>query len=194
MKRPGVLEYCRGGESVREVSRCDVDADAQIIEPVAEPAAERVLVETELQAGINREQLFQVKASFRCGLVLAPIGFVLMAVAVFMHWNAGADSMLGQFVMGGMLDAIAALLFIRSTRAQRGIDERLDEEHRDRNLAKAFEQCKSLPTGAARDALLIRLVLELSGVKNADENARAIDAAGRRRPSADARPKHQPQP
>jgi hypothetical protein len=160
----------------------------EVIRAVTAPDAERVPFETEQLANYYAQVLAQSKTSFWFSLVFASIGFLIIVLAAFMHADAEAGSTIARFVAGGVVDAVAALFFVQSKRAQESMAEFFDKLRRDRNHVEARKLCDSLETKEAKDALRLRLALHYAEVETADSIAEAIMSTCLRRMSTEAAP------
>ena len=147
------------------------------IRSVTTSDSEKIPFETEQLANYYSQVLAQSKVSFWFSLVFASIGFFIIVLAAFMHSEADTGSTIARFVAGGVVDAVAALFFVQSKRAQEAMSEFFDKLRRDRNHVEARKLCESLGSGETRDALRVRLALHYAEVSSPDDIARSIYAA-----------------
>jgi len=82
--------------------------------------------------------------------------------------------MIARFIAGGIVDAVAALFFVQSKRAQESMAEFFDKLRRDRNHLEARKLCENLDTPEAKDALRVRLALHYAEVASADAISESI--------------------
>jgi hypothetical protein len=172
--RSGALKSIRIGSFELQASERDVEQAREVIRAVAAPDSERVPFETEQLANYYAQVLGQSKTSFWFSLVFASIGFLIIVLAAFMHADAEAGSTIARFIAGGIVDAVAALFFVQSKRAQESMAEFFDKLRRDRNHLEARKLCESLDTPEARDALRVRLALHYAEVSAPDSIAESI--------------------
>ena len=158
----------------RQVEKVQVE---EFIRSVTAVDGDKVPFETEQLANYYSQVLAQSKVSFWFSLVFASIGFFIIVLAAFMHSSADTGSTIARFVAGGVVDAVAALFFVQSKRAQEAMSEFFDKLRRDRNHVEARKLCESLGTGETRDALRVRLALHYAEVSNPDDIARSIYTA-----------------
>jgi len=130
--------------------------------------------ETEQLENYYSQVLVQSRISFWFSLVFASIGFLIIVLAAFLHSTAAADSTIARFIAGGVVDAVAALFFVQSKKAQESMADFFDKLRRDRNHLEARKLCESLDSPAAKDALRVRLALHYAEVGNPDAIAEAI--------------------
>ncbi len=175
--RSGVLRHVKFGSFELQASEKDTQEARAIIQAVALSPEERVPFETEQLANYYAQVLAQSKISFWFSLVFASIGFFIIVLAAFMHAGADSGSTIARFIAGGVVDAVAALFFIQSKRAQESMAEFFDKLRRDRNHVEARRLCESLEIPAARDALRIRLSLHYAEVNTADAISDSIISA-----------------
>jgi hypothetical protein len=69
--------------------------------------------------------------------MFASVGFLIIVLAAFMHANAESGSTIARFIAGGIVDAVAALFFVQSKRAQESMADFFDKLRRDRNHMEA---------------------------------------------------------
>lgn len=172
--RAGVLKRVRFGSFELQASEKDTQEARALIQAVTTASGDKVPFETEQLANYYAQILAQSKVSFWFSLVFASIGFLIIVLAAFMHADAQAGSTIARFVAGGVVDAVAALFFVQSKRAQESMAEFFDKLRRDRNHLEARKLCESLDTASARDALRLRLSLHYAEVEKPDSIVEAI--------------------
>ena len=107
------------------------------IRSIISSVGEEIPFETEQLANYYSQVLAQSKVSFWFSLVFASIGFFIIVLAAFMYSEADTGSTIARFVAGGVVDAVAALFFVQSKRAQESMSEFFDKLRRDRNHVEA---------------------------------------------------------
>lgn len=172
--RSGTLKSIRIGSFELQASEREVEQAREVIRAVTAPDSERIPFETEQLANYYAQVLGQSKTSFWFSLVFASIGFLIIVLAAFMHADAESGSTIARFIAGGIVDAVAALFFVQSKRAQESMSEFFDKLRRDRNHLEARKLCESLDTPEARDALRVRLALHYAEVSAPDSIAESI--------------------
>lgn len=172
--RAGVLRSIKVGSLEIKGNEREVQEAREIIRSVTAPDTEKVPFETEQLANYYAQVLGQSKTSFWFSLVFASIGFLIIVLAAFMHADAESGSTVARFVAGGVVDAVAALFFVQSKRAQESMADFFDKLRRDRNHVKARKLCESLETKEAKDALRVRLALHYAEVETPDSIAESI--------------------
>ena len=172
--RAGVLKRIRFGSFELQASEKDTQEARALIQAVTSASGDKVPFETEQLANYYSQVLAQSKVSFWFSLVFASIGFLIIVLAAFMHADAESGSTIARFVAGGVVDAVAALFFVQSKRAQESMADFFDKLRRDRNHVEARKLCESLDASAARDALRLRLSLHYAEVNTPDSIAESI--------------------
>lgn len=172
--RSGVLRSIEFGSLKIQASEREIQQAKEIISSVTAPGAEKVPFETEQLANYYAQVLAQSKTSFWFSLVFASIGFLIIVLAAFMHADAESGSTIARFIAGGVVDAVAALFFVQSKRAQESMADFFDKLRRDRNHVEARNLCENLETKEAKDALRLRLALHYAEVEAPDSIAESI--------------------
>lgn len=172
--RSGALKSIRLGSFEIQAATKEVEQAREIIRTITAPDSERVPFETEQLANYYAQVLGQSKTSFWFSLVFASIGFLIIVLAAFLHADADSGSTVARFVAGGIVDAVAALFFVQSKRAQESMAEFFDKLRRDRNHLEARKLCESLEATEARDALRVRLALHYAEVNAPDSISESI--------------------
>ena len=178
--RAGVLKRIRFGSIEIEASEVEKREVKELIRAVADEEGKRVPFETEQLANYYSQVLAQSKTSFWFSLVFASIGFLIIVLAAFMHSAAETGSTIARFVAGGVVDAVAALFFVQSKRAQESMADFFDKLRRDRNHVEARKLCESLDSPVAKDAFRVRLALHYAEVGTPDSIAESIIQASAR--------------
>lgn len=172
--RSGALKSIRLGSLELQASTKEVEQAREIIRTITSPDSERVPFETEQLANYYAQVLGQSKTSFWFSLVFASIGFLIIVLAAFLHADASSGSTVARFAAGGIVDAVAALFFVQSKRAQESMAAFFDKLRRDRNQLEARKLCENLEARAARDALRVRLALHYAEVDAPDSISETI--------------------
>lgn len=172
--RSGVLKRVRFGSIEIEASEADRREVSELIRAATTSEPQKIPFETEQLASYYAQVLAQSKVSFWFSLVFASVGFLIIVLAAFIHSTAETGSTIARFVAGGVVDAVAALFFVQSKRAQESMSDFFDKLRRDRNHAEARKLCESLDSSVARDALRVRLALHYAEVGAADSMTEAI--------------------
>ena len=172
--RAGVLSSIKLGALEIKGNEREVREAKEIIRSVREPNTEKIPFETEQLANYYAQVLGQSKTSFWFSLVFASIGFLIIVLAAFMHADSESGSTIARFIAGGVVDAVAALFFVQSKRAQESMADFFDKLRRDRNHVEARKLCESLETKEAKDALRVRLALHYAEVEEPDTIAGSI--------------------
>ena len=172
--RAGVLKRVRFGSFELQASEKDTQEARALIHAVTTASGDKVPFETEQLANYYAQVLAQSKVSFWFSLVFASIGFLIIVLAAFMHADTQGGSTIARFIAGGVVDAVAALFFLQSKRAQESMADFFDKLRRDRNHVEARKLCESLETASAKDALRLRLSLHYAEVEAPDSIAESI--------------------
>lgn len=172
--RSGVFRSIELGSLKIQASESDIQQAKEIISSVTTSGTEKVPFETEQLANYYAQVLAQSKTSFWFSLVFASIGFLIIILAAFMHADAESGSTIARFIAGGVVDAVAALFFVQSKRAQESMADFFDKLRHDRNHVEARSLCESLETKEAKDALRVRLALHYAEVNAPDSIAESI--------------------
>ncbi len=172
--RAGILKSFQLGSFKLQASEKDTQEARALIHTVTMSSGDKVPFETEQLASYYAQILAQSKVSFWFSLVFASIGFLVMLIAAFMHSDAQAGSTIARFIAGGIVDAVAALFFVQSKRAQESMADFFEKLRRDRNHVEARKLCESLETESAKDALRLRLSLHYAEVETPDSILESI--------------------
>ncbi|MBD9425703.1 hypothetical protein IB232_10265 [Pseudomonas sp. PDM15] len=181
--RSGALRTVRFGPLEIEAAAKGVAEAREIVKSISSPDSQKLPFETEQLANYYAQVLGQSKVSFWFSLVFASVGFLIIVLAAFMHANAESSSTIARFIAGGIVDAVAALFFVQSKRAQESMADFFDKLRRDRNHMEARKLCEGLEAKEARDALKVRLALHYAEVASPDSIAESIIKSCLQRPS-----------
>jgi hypothetical protein len=178
--RSGALRQLRLGSFElrgRGAPVADQQLEQKLISSITTSEGESIPFEAQQLAGYYAQVLAQSRISFWFSLVFASIGFSIIVLAAFTHSAADPGSTIARFIAGGVVDAVAALFFVQSKRAQQSMADFFDKLRRDRNHFEARKLCESLDTRQARDALRVRLSLHYAEVTTPDTIAQSIYSA-----------------
>jgi hypothetical protein len=171
--RSGFLRRVRFGAFEIEASPQERAQAKALVAAVTTPDAQPVAFETEQLAQYYAQVLAQSNVSFWFSLLFASLGFVVILIAGFMY-SRGPQTAVAQGFAGMIMDAVAALFFVQSRRAQVAMNDFFDKLRRDRQQVESRRLCESIASPQARDALRIQLSLHYADVENRDEIAGLI--------------------
>ena len=172
--RSGALSELRIGRMAIKGREAEKQQVSDLIRSATSAGSEKLPFETEQLANYYSQVLAQSKTSFWFSLVFASIGFFIIVLAAFLHSTAETGSTIARFTAGGVVDAVAALFFVQSKRAQESMADFFDKLRRDRNHVEARKLCESLSKPEAKDALRVRLALHYAEVPTPDAIAESI--------------------
>jgi hypothetical protein len=163
--RSGVLKKVRTG---------DVDLpgiDPQSLERIrAELASARsgdpIPFEIEQLANYYSVTLGQAKISFWFSLVFASIGFIVIIGAAFLYHDGDPMGASIKIISGLIIDAVAALFFVQSRRAQEAMGTFFEKLRTDRQFIEARKICEEIKEEEKKDNLKAILVLHYSGLQS----------------------------
>ena len=113
--------------------------------------------------------LNQSKISFWFSLLFASIGFIIIIISGFLYAENTLASTIISMISGTVIDAVSALFFIQSRRAQQNMNTFFQKLREDNQLIEAKNLCESVESAKARDALRIQLALSLSNIPESKE-------------------------
>jgi len=119
----------------------------------------------------HQQSISQSRISFWFSLVLATLGFVIIATSVFTFSDKA--NYLG-IVAGTIVDAVAALFFHQTNRARALMADFFDRLRTDRKLEESLKLCNATSNSVLQDALRVRLALHFSGIDNSDQALKDI--------------------
>ncbi|SRR5260221_4559169 len=119
----------------------------------------------------HQQSISQSRISFWFSLVLATLGFIIIATSVFTF--ADKANYLG-IVAGTIVDAVAALFFHQTNRARALMADFFDRLRTDRKLEESLKLCSATSSSVLQDALRVRLALHFSGIENSDQALKDI--------------------
>ena len=175
--KSGALKRLKIGSLEIEAPEKELEEARSIIASISAARGtleDKIPFETEHLARYYAQVLFQSKVSFWFSLIFASLGFLVIVAAAYMY----SDGKLGPTVIQGgagvIVDAVAALFFVQSKRAQASMAEFFDKLRKDRQQVESRKLCDSVNNPDARDALRIQLSLYYAGVENYDKLAEKI--------------------
>lgn len=119
----------------------------------------------------HQQSISQSRISFWFSLVLAVLGFVIIATSVFTF--SDKSNYFG-LVAGAIVDAVAALFFHQTNRARALMADFFDRLRTDRKLEESLKLCDATSNSILQDALRVRLALHFSGIGNSDQALKDI--------------------
>jgi hypothetical protein len=132
--------------------------------------------ETEHLARYYAQILVQSKIVFWFSLGFASLGFTVIVAAAFMYWysDGNVSATVIQGTSGIIVNAVAALFFVQSKRAQASMAQFFDKLRMDRHQVESRALCDSIHDPKARDALKIQLSLYYAGIDKYETLAQHI--------------------
>lgn len=119
----------------------------------------------------HQQSIHQSKISFWFSLVLATLGFLVIATSVFTY--SEKSGYVG-VIAGTITESVAALFFYQTNRARSLMADFFDRLRADRKLVEALKLCEATTAPAIQDALRVRLALHFAGIDKSDEALRDI--------------------
>ncbi|XCN74744.1 MAG: hypothetical protein Q3M24_08375 [Candidatus Electrothrix aestuarii] len=119
----------------------------------------------------HQQSISQSRISFWFSLVLATLGFVIIATSVFTFSDKA--NYVG-IVAGTIVDAVAALFFHQTNRARALMADFFDRLRTDRKLEESLKLCNATSNSVLQDALRVRLALHFSGIDNSEQALKDI--------------------
>jgi hypothetical protein len=119
----------------------------------------------------HQQSISQSRISFWFSLVLATLGFAIIATSVFTYSDKAGY--LG-IVAGAIVDAVAALFFHQTNRARALMADFFDRLRADRKLEESLKLCDATSDSVLQDALRMRLALHFSGIDNSEQALKDI--------------------
>jgi len=174
--RSGFLRRIRLGALEIEVSDRERDQARAIVHAVA-TGEDRSPAEAEQLAQYYAQVLAQSKIASWFSLIFAALGFVVIIVANFRYSSASAGAVVAQTIAGIITEAVAALFFVQSNRAQAAMSEFSEKLRRDRQQIESRKLCDALTNDLARDALRIHLALHYADIPDSHDIGDAIIGA-----------------
>jgi hypothetical protein len=120
--------------------------------------------EIEQLAAYYALSLGQAKTSFWFSLVFAAIGFVIIVGSGVLYTQGAIVAASIKLISGLIVDAVSALFFVQSQRAQVSMFTFFEKLRSDRQYAEARKICDELNDNSMRDHLKAILVLQYTGL------------------------------
>ena len=122
--------------------------------------------EIEQLASYCSTTLGQSKISFWFSLVFASIGFLVIVGAAFIYRENDNTGTAIKIFAGLIIDAVAALFFVQSRRAQEAMGVFFEKLRTDRQFIEARRMCEEISSPAIKDKLKTILILHYSGLES----------------------------
>lgn len=168
--RSGVLRAIRFGSFEIVASKQEREQARALINAVAIPAEQKdIPFETEQLAQYYAQVLAQSKVSFWFSLIFASLGFFVIIASAFLYSGANSGATIVQFIAGLVMDAVAALFFVQSKRAQESMGKFFGDLRKDRLQVESRKLSESINNPEAKDALRIQLALHYAEIAKPDE-------------------------
>lgn len=126
---------------------------------------ETIPFEIEQLANYYSLTLGQARVSFWFSLVFAAIGFLVIVGAAVLYTDGGYASASIKITSGLIIDAVAALFFVQSRRAQASTSAFFEKLRNDRQFVEARKICEEISDDNVKDRLKTILVLHYSGLE-----------------------------
>lgn len=113
--------------------------------------------------GYHEQRLSQSKWAFRLSFWGSIVGFAIIAMAI-RHSTGLENAEWPGIVSGVVIEAVSALFYGLSNRANEKITEFFSELTKDSNVKAAMKLCEQVKNDDVRDSLIVKLSLHLSGI------------------------------
>jgi hypothetical protein len=157
-----------GQGRLRGSSGSDRIGDAEIGRIRAEianaKAGQAIPFEIEQLAGYYSLTLGQARVSFWFSLIFAAIGFLVIVGGAALYTEGGIVAASVKIGSGIVIDAVSALFFVQSRRAQESMSAFFEKLRSDRQFVEARKICEELSEIGIKDHLKTILVLHYSGL------------------------------
>jgi MFS family permease len=157
--RPGRI---RPGFEAGEISTGEIERIRSEI--ASAKAGAPVPFEIEQLAGYYSLTLGQARISFWFSLIFAAIGFLVIVGGAALYSEGGIIAASIKIVSGIVIDAVSALFFVQSRRAQDSMSAFFEKLRNDRQFAEARKICDELSDDIIKDHLKTILVIHYSGL------------------------------
>lgn len=111
----------------------------------------------------HNQRLLQSKWAFWLSFGGAIAGFLVIIICAFFCLSNNDTSWIG-IISGGIIEAVSALFFTLSNKANEKISEFFDKLTLDSNTTHAMHMTKEISDNRIRDQLLVKLSLHLAGI------------------------------
>lgn len=135
------------------------------IEIAGARAGDPIPFEIEQLANYYSVTLGQAKISFWFSLIFASIGFVVILGAALLYKEGDVMGASIKITSGLVIDAVAALFFVQSRRAQEAMGSFFEKLRTDRQFIEARKICDEISNDTTKDSIKTILVLHYSGLQ-----------------------------
>ena len=115
-------------------------------------------------ADYYNQALSRANISFWFSLIFASIGFGVIIFSFITHVPGDLSGTAIKLISGTIIDAVASLFFVQSTRAQKSMEEFFNKLRLDRMNAEAREMISEIENSQLRDELRSQLILKYSAI------------------------------
>ncbi len=172
--RSGELKRIRFGSFEIEATTKEKAQARLLLESVSQPDKKELPFEIEQLAGYYAQVLAQSKVSFWFSLIFASIGFLIIVIAGFKFFSTEISAAAIQLASGTIIDAVAALFFVQSNKAQSSMAAFFEKLRLDRQQSDAKALCESITDEPTKNAMKVQLALYLSGIPHFDQISKNI--------------------
>lgn len=120
--------------------------------------------EVEQLSGYYALTLGQARVSFWFSLIFASVGFIVIISAGLLYSGGDYVSASIKVVSGLVIDAVSALFFVQSRRAQESMSAFFEKLRSDRQFVEARRICDEIKNEDTKDKIKTMLVLHYSGI------------------------------
>ncbi|GAA5022045.1 hypothetical protein GCM10011506_01680 [Marivirga lumbricoides] len=149
--------------------------------------------EIEQLAKYYTQILYQTKVSFWFSIIFASLGFSIIVFVIFANQDLASAQSIASFISSAVIEAVSALFFTRSNKAQKEMEEFFNKLRTDRKQAEARRMTDNIEHPLLKDVMKIQLALHYSDIAT-DSNsvneaiAKAIGNEGFYNPKAGSEP------
>lgn len=162
--RAGILKRIKFGPLEIQGDIGGVDLERIRSELAHTRAGTPIPFEIEQLANYYSLTLGQARVSFWFSLVFASIGFVVIVSAAVFYSSGDYVSASIKIASGLVIDAVSALFFVQSRRAQESMSAFFEKLRNDRQFVEARKICEEIADDRIKDNLKTVLVLHYSGI------------------------------
>jgi len=105
--------------------------------------------------------LYQSKISFWFSLIFASLGFLIIILSIFLYKEGSFDKSILSLVSGLLIDAVSALFFVQSNKAQKAMGDFFEKLRIDKNNLEARRVCELIENKHLRDITKVQLAFKL---------------------------------
>lgn len=131
---------------------------------------DRAAFETEALANYYNHALRRANISFAFSLIFAAIGFIVIVYAIGSYDPADKVGAIIRVLSGVVIDAVAALFFAQSNRAQASMQSFFEKLRVDRASAQAMALLTDIENPDRRDELRAQFIRRLADIDRLIEN------------------------